>query len=111
MKTNPKFLVVYYSGTKNNQFLAQKMASVLNADIENIRPNLNLIPIQLLFTSLKKSFGIKPVINSPKNYDKVILLGPVWFGKLVSPLREFLNRYKTEIKALHFVSCCGTPEH
>lgn len=111
MKTNPRILVAYYSRSKNNQFIAQKLASALSADKEAIRPNLNLLPFQLLFSSWEKSLGIKPLLHKPNDYDRIILLGPVWFGKLVSPLREFLNRYMHEIKVLHFVSCCGTPEH
>jgi len=110
MKTNPKILIVYYSRTKNNQFIAEKLANAFNADMEVIRPRIQLFPFLLILTSLGKSIGIKRIKADLKDYDRIVLLGPIWFGMLVSPLKTFLKTYYSKIQSLYFISCCGTSD-
>jgi hypothetical protein len=31
-------------------------------------------------------------------------------GTLISPLSDFINTYRTDIKGLYFVSCCGSSD-
>ncbi len=52
--------------------------------------------------------GIKPIKTNLKEYDKVILCGPIWMGKLIPPLRSFINKYIDSINKLVFVTCCGS---
>jgi len=62
----------------------------------------------LLFSSMKLSFGIRKIRHNVTDYDRIILCGPIWMGKLISPLRDFIGKHRKSIKELYFVSCCGS---
>lgn len=97
-------IVLYYSKTGSNQFLAAKIADRLGCDMEEIRPNANL----KLFNVLGLSTGIKKIKANLKTLDRIILVGPVYMGRFIPPLKSFVNKYKNDIKELVFVSCCGS---
>jgi flavodoxin len=103
-----KTIVVYYSNTGSNKYLAEKIAQRLECDIEAIRPRPNLFPILMLLSVLKTSWGIKSLKYNLDEYDRIILCGPIWMGKLISPLRGFINKYHKRIKSLYYISCCGS---
>jgi len=105
-----KDLVIYYSNTGNNKYLANRIAGSLACEITEIRPRLNAFPLLLLFSSLKRSFGIKALKPNPGEYERIILCGPVWMGKLISPLRDFLFKYRKSIDSLYFASCCASSD-
>jgi flavodoxin len=84
------------------------MAKHLSCDIEAIRPRINIFILHLLFSSLKKSPGIRKIRHCLEQYDRIILVGPIWMGQLIPPLRDFIKRYRTQIKDLIFVTCCGS---
>jgi hypothetical protein len=102
-----KALVVYYSNTGNNRYLAEKIAQTLNSDIEAIKPRFSLFPVLILFSLLKTSPGIKTLSHKVKDYDSIVLCGPIWMGQVISPLRDFFNRYGRDTKRLYFASSCG----
>ncbi len=99
-----KTIVYYYSKKGNNRFLAEKITDELKCEIEEICPRLNVFPLML--TGL--TCGIRKLNNSPENYDRVILCGPVFVGKLIAPLKQLLAKYKSQIHKLVFVTCCGS---
>lgn len=99
-----KTIVVYYSSKGSNRYLAEKIAKSLSCDIEEIKPRLNVF----LFFLMKINFGNKKLKHSIKDYDRVILCGPIWMGRLIPPLRSFINKYSSEINKLVFVTCCGS---
>ncbi len=99
-------IVYYYSRTGNNKYLAEKIAKELNCTIEKIRPRADIF----IFYLLKISFGLKKFKNAPENFDRVILVGPIWMGRFVTPLKSFVSKYSASIKALSFVTCCGTSD-
>lgn len=103
-----KILVGYYSKTGSNRYLAEKFSSVLECDIEEIRPRLNLFPFLILFSLLKTSLGVKSLKHKVNNYDRLILCGPIWMGTLISPLRDFIKKYRKSINRLYFATCCGS---
>jgi len=99
-----KTIVVYYSRKGSNRYLAEKIAKSLSCDIEEIKPRLN----NFLLFLMKINFGIKPMKHTIKGYDRVILCGPIWMGRLIPPLGNFITRYFTAINKLAFVTCCGS---
>jgi flavodoxin len=103
-----KIIVIYYSNTGSNKYLAEKIADSLGCDIEEIKPRPNLFPVLMLLSALKTSWGIKSLRHNLDEYDRIILCGPIWMGRFVSPLRGFIKKYHKRIKHLYFVTCCGS---
>ncbi len=99
-----KTIVIYYSKSGNNKYLAEKIAQKLSCDIELLRPKINAF----LFLMLRIGFGNKKLIHRLTEYDRVILCGPVWMGSLIYPLKSFLTKHLLEIKNLIFVTCCSS---
>ena len=101
-----KTLVVYYSRKGSNKFLAQEIASRLACDIEPIRPRINGFGLILM----NLNSGIRPLRSKIESYDRVILVGPIFMGRLITPLKAFLARYSGRIGELAFVTCCGSTD-
>ncbi len=99
-----KTIVYYYSRKGSNKFLAQNIAYDLNCEIEEIKPRLNAH----LFMIMGLNFGNKRLKAEVENYDRVILCGPIWMGKLIVPLKNFVVKYQPKINKLIFVTCCGS---
>jgi flavodoxin len=105
-----KTLVAYYSNTGSNKYLAQKIAHDLNCDIEAIKPRLNLFPFLILFSLVKASLGIKTLSHKVNEYDCMIVCSPIWMGQVISPLRDFIRKYREDVKGLYFATCCGSTD-
>ncbi|MFZ5391880.1 MAG: flavodoxin family protein [Patescibacteria group bacterium] len=105
-----KNLVVYYSHTANNKFLAEKIAQELQCDCEKIEPSFNAFFWQMILSNLNLTTGLKNLQHNIADYDNIILCGPIWMGNLITPLRSFLKKYHQEIKNLYFVTCCGSKD-
>lgn len=99
-----KTIVVYYSRKGSNKYLAEKISSELVCETEAIRPRLNVFILFLLNIHL----GIRPLKHNIREYDTVILCGPIWMGKFIPPLRSFVTKYSNSINKLIFVTCCGS---
>ncbi len=99
-----KTIVYYYSKKGSNRFLAQKIAKDLNCEIEEIKPRLNAHLLLLMGIN----FGNTKLKTKVEEYDRVILCGPIWMGKLIVPLKNFVNKNLSKIKELVFVTCCGS---
>lgn len=99
-------IVVYYSNKGSNKYLAGKISKELSCSVEEIKPRLNIF---LLFL-MKIHLGIKPLKNNIKEYDEVILCGPIWMGKFIPPLRSFVKKYNNKLNKLIFVTCCGSTD-
>ena len=105
-----KVLIVYYSHTGNNLYLAKKLSADLKLDTAEIKPRGCGFIIQLMLSQLKFSFGLSKLEFDLKKYQKVVLVGPVWTGQLIAPLRTFLKHYKDHINELYFLTCCGSTD-
>lgn len=99
-----KTIVVYYSRKGSNEYLAKKISTRMGSDIEAIRPRINAFFLILM----NLNPGIRSLKCKIENYDRVILVGPVFMGRLIFPLKSFMSRYRDQIKELVFVTCCGS---
>jgi len=99
-----KTIVLFYSNTGNNRFLAQKTAKTLGCAIEEIRPRIDSHVLILMGLSL----GIRKIKADLEYYDRIILCGPIMVGKFLAPLKSFVKSYKKRIKSLIFLTCCGS---
>jgi flavodoxin len=103
-------LVVYYSNTGNNKYLAEKIANDKKYDLYRISPRVKSSFGLMISSLLKISIGIHNSDKNIRDYDAVILCGPIWMGQLISPLSDFLKKYKEDINKLYFITCCGSGE-
>ncbi|MFZ4523156.1 MAG: flavodoxin family protein [Bacteroidales bacterium] len=101
-----KIIVIYYSRKGSNKYLAGKISKTLSCELEEIKPRLNVFLLFLMNIHL----GIRPLKHNVEDYDMVILCGPIWMGKLIPPLRSFINKYINNINQLIFVTCCGSTD-
>ncbi len=99
-----KTIVYYYSRKGSNRFLAKRIAEDLYCEIEELKPRLNHLVLMLLGIN----FGNLKLKTKVEDYDKIILCGPIWMGKLIVPLRNFVLKNRLKIKKLIFVTCCGS---
>lgn len=103
-----KTLIVYYSFSRNNELLARALQADLECDIYPIREvrkrNWFTILLDLLLDR-------RPPIQADEchvaDYDCCLLVGPVWGGKVASPLKTFLLREKNNLTRYAFASVCG----
>ena len=99
-----KTIVYYYSRKGSNRFLATRIADDLQCEIEEIKPRLNSHLLMLVGLHL----GNRKLKTKVEDYERVILCGPIYIGKLIVPLKNFINKYSTKISKLIFVTCCGS---
>lgn len=99
-----KSIVVYYSRKGSNKYLAEKIAGQISCDMEEIRPRAN--SFSLILTNINS--GIRKLKHDIGSYDRVILVGPIFMGRFIPPLKSFVVKYADQINQLVFVTCCGS---
>lgn len=103
-----KTLIAYYSNSGNNELLAMEIQARTGADIFKIEETRKRTKLR---TFLDVTFGRLPEIKDKvltENYDRFILIAPIWMGQIASPLRTFLIRHQDEIFHYRFISLCAT---
>lgn len=108
-----KTAIVYYSMSGNTQYVAEKIAQNIDADLIRIEPQ-KAYPDQ----GAKKFFwggksavmGEKPKLQpytcDLENYDRIIIGTPVWASHFVPPIRTFIHENpKLREKKIAVVVC------
>ncbi|MGE5104640.1 MAG: flavodoxin family protein [Betaproteobacteria bacterium] len=90
-----KTLVVYHSRSGNTRRVAQRLAEVLGADLDEIRIVHPLAgPLGYAFCAIEAILGLTPALRparfEPDHYDCVVVGTPVWFWSVSSPVRSWL---------------------
>lgn len=106
-----KTLITYFSFSGNNEMLAKEVQKRMSCDM-----------LQILETKKRKGFTILMDIlfnrtpdiqhydKNVKGYDHVVCVGPIWAGKIATPLKSFLRIEKNNIRRYSFISACsGSP--
>jgi len=88
-----KTLIIYYSYTGKTKILAVEKAGELNADIEEVTEIKKPSMFKAFFIGVpcalkRKKAKINPVKSEFSNYDKIIIMAPVWAG---NPAPAFNN--------------------
>jgi flavodoxin len=105
-----KYLVLYYSKTGNSKFLAEQIAQALPGDIREITCSVNSIGMLFLISLLKWGVRINISKQDLSNYEEVVILGPIWGGTLIAPLRSIIKKCRKASKVMHFAVSCETSE-
>jgi len=100
--------IVYYSHQGNNavlaNYLSQRIECELLPIVELRKRMLATIVLDLLFSRCPR---IHTIERAFREYDHVILVGPVWAGRIASPLRTFLRLYRQQLHDYSFITLCG----
>jgi flavodoxin len=98
-------LVVYYSLSGHTKTLAERIAHEGGwavARIDDVTERTGAFGY--LRAAMSALFGVKPSIRysgpSPRDFDLIVLGGPVWAGRMASPLHTFIGNHQHEFKAL-----------
>ena len=107
-------LVVYYSRTGHTRRLAEVLRTLCSADLAEIRepaPRTGLPGWARC--GLEATFRIRPKLQEPahdlKDYDLVLVGGPVWMGRLAPAVRAYVALYGPQANRLAFFSTQGGP--
>jgi flavodoxin len=104
--------IVYFSHQGNNEVLARHLSQRIGCGIVPIveakkRTGLTIL-FDLLFGRLPR---IETIQQAFREYDHVILIGPVWGGRIAAPLRTFIRLYAQQLQDYSFITLCGYDNH
>ncbi len=110
--TNPKTLVVYYSRTGHTEAVAHEIARQTAADIEPIDAGAfakgGLWYFRAAWAAWRgRDVSIAPHVHAPRNYDLVVIAGPVWMGRPCPPVRAYLRDHAADLPAVAFALTHG----
>ncbi|MBK7390543.1 MAG: hypothetical protein IPI23_16155 [Bacteroidetes bacterium] len=105
-----KYLILYYSKTGNCKFVAEKLCREFSCDIEMIKPGINNTGILFLLSLMNISVPVNTSASTIGKYDEIILIGPVWGGLLIAPLKSILKMCIRQTKVIHFAVTCESKE-
>jgi len=88
-----KELVVYYSKTGTTKKVADAVISGKECDFDELRYD-------------EKAKTVSQA-HDPSEYERVILLAPVWAFSLAEPMKLYLAKNKSKIKRYNLVVTCG----
>jgi flavodoxin len=100
-------LIAYYSMSGHTRDLANEIRDAVDADIEEIREpharhGLPGVFRALLDSTLRRTPPILPADHDPGRYDIVLVGGPVWAGRMASPVRSYAKRYASQARQVAF---------
>lgn len=114
-----KTAIVYYSMSGNTAYVAEKLASALNADLIPLVPR-KAYPdsgFRKFFWGGKSALmGDKPALEpytfDGNAYDLIAFGSPVWAGTFAPPLRTFIEESRVALQGKRisaFFCCSGGP--
>lgn len=103
-----KIVVISYSLTGNNEALAKSVAkefAVEHIKITEDKPRImGSIILDLIFNRTPE---VQPIPDRLESYDLILFFGPVWIGKVATPLHAYLKYLKANPCKYAFISLSG----
>lgn len=101
-------LIVYYSRSGTSRIVAETLVEQLAFPVEDIQSTKNREGFLGIFTCvldqlLNRDDTLKPLKIDPKDFNPIILVTPIWIGKLSSPARTCLKQPAFEGKDMYLV--------
>lgn len=103
-----KTLIVYYSFTGNNEALVKKLhqrtgCEVLRIQAAKKRTNVSIL-LDLIF---KRNPKLQEYTIPFSDHTHLILVAPVWAGKIATPMQTFLKNERRNILNYSFITLCS----
>ncbi|WP_147805203.1 flavodoxin family protein [Alkalicoccus halolimnae] len=101
-----KLLILYYSHSGNNEKLAVELQERIGCDKYEVKEKKKRKDISIFFDFLlKRNSRLAPIEFDVSEYGPVILLAPIWAGKIAAPMRTFIKREK--LTDYSFITLCS----
>lgn len=104
------YLILYYSKTGNSKFIAEKLSAGLICNSKRITPIIDSVAVLFLLSLMKVGVPTNISKKEIEVYSEVVIVGPVWGGLLISPLRNTLKKCIRASKNIHFAVTCETKD-
>ena len=106
-----KILIIFYSRTGTTKKVAENIAKILKADIEEIFDNKNRIGVLGYINagkdaSFKRLTSIKKLEKDSSKYDLLIIGTPIWAGNITPAVRTYISDKKFN-KVAFFITAGG----
>lgn len=107
-----KLLIVYYSYTGKTRKIAECIARCLNADLAEMREIRGrslwgVYVVGLIKALMGRTADIRPIEADTADYDSILVAGPVWAGRPVPMLYDFIREYDLAGKQVYGLLTCG----
>ena len=88
-----KILVAYYSKTGTTRKVAQAVIAEKNCDFDEVH--------------FDEKTKLIDYVRDPSEYERVVLLAPVWAFSLAEPMKMYVAENKSKIKQYDLIVTCG----
>lgn len=106
-------LVVYFSLDGSTRFIAENLAQAIQADLEELKPDLKLPTGNFAkhfwggrMVIFREKPALAPMAKNISDYDMIIIGTPVWMMNFSPPVRTFLSQNKFSGKKVALFCCC-----
>ncbi|HEY9054139.1 MAG TPA: hypothetical protein VIO60_04905 [Rectinemataceae bacterium] len=112
-KDSGRVLVVYFSQGEATRWVAEDLAEIFGADVEEVVEKRERAKNFLGFmtSGFQSTFGIASRIEKPAKdpaaYDTVFVLSPIWSWNLAPPMRSWLEATRGKLPKCAFLTVSG----
>ena len=102
-----KPLIVYFSHSGNNVKLANELRDRIGCEMYEIKEKKKRKDLSILFdVLLKRNSRLAPIDVDVSEYGPIILLAPIWAGKIAAPMRTFIKMEGDKLTDYSFITLC-----
>ena len=106
--TRMKPLIVFYSFTRNNEKLSTYLQTRLGCEVGRIETTKSRNGFSILLDLMfNRAPAIKAIPFDVGKFEHIILIAPIWAGKIAMPMKTFIKSQKSNFKTYSFVTLCG----
>lgn len=103
-----KPLIVYYSHTGNNERLALELKDRVGCQVLKLNERKKRKTISILFDFMfNRNANLSSYRFAEYEYDLLILVAPVWGGRIAAPMRAFAEQEREKIHKYFLITLCN----
>lgn len=103
-----KPLIVYYSHTGNNESLAFQLKDEIGCRVLKLNENKKRKKISIMLDFMfNRNANLSRYQLDRNEHDLLILVAPVWGGRIASPIRAFIEKERNNIHKYFFITLCN----
>jgi|GEM_PF-6074714 len=104
-------LIVCYSHSGNNRRLATRLRGRLGCDILHIDERRKRKTLSILLDFIfNRNARLSDYRFTGRKHDVLVLVAPIWGGKLAAPMREFFGKERDNIHKYLLITLCNGVE-